>query len=278
MKPSPSKAPRVVGFLFFVLLTAPALAPQPADVRFTYDHGAIVRGDRSKRQVALIFTGGDFGEGTAAILDSLKAADVKAGLFVTGGFLKDPQRRALIERAVREGHYVGPHSDQHLLYAPWDDRARSLVTEAEFRSDLQVNIGDLKSLGALRSQPMYFIPPYEWFNADQVRWAAAMGVTMFNYTPGAGLQRDYLPEGEKGFVASAELLKQLLARESKSPDGLNGYIMLMHLGAGLPSDRKTAVPTMRQDKMFRLLPALIRELRARGYEFVRIDEMLQGGK
>ncbi len=46
-------------------------------------------------------------------------------------------------------------------------------------------------------------------------------------------------------------------------DGLNGYILLLHLGA----DRK--------DKMYRLLEPLVRALRERGYEFVRVDRMLQ---
>jgi peptidoglycan/xylan/chitin deacetylase (PgdA/CDA1 family) len=236
------------------------LSPQGPD--FTLDHGAIIRGDRSRKQIALVFTGGDFGEGTAPILNTLHAMHVPAGLFVTGGFLKDAVRRNLIARAVREGHYVGPHSDQHLLYCDWNDRDRSLVTEEQFRSDLQRNIDELKYLGALKSQPVYFIPPYEWFNADQVRWAAAMGVAMFNYTPGLGSQRDYLPEADKRFVASARILDDILRFDRVHSDGLNGAILLLHLGAD------------RQDKMFSLLPQLIRELRLRGYEFVRVDRLL----
>src|SRR5690242_17867017 len=93
---------------------AGTLQPDP---RFTYDHGGIVRGDRSKKQLALVFTGGDFGEGVAPILDTLRDEKVPASLFVTGGFLKQPGLPELLGRAVREGHYVGPHSDKHLLYA-----------------------------------------------------------------------------------------------------------------------------------------------------------------
>jgi peptidoglycan/xylan/chitin deacetylase (PgdA/CDA1 family) len=44
---------------------------------------------------------------------------------------------------------------------------------------------------------------------------------------------------------------------------LNGYILLLHLGAD------------RRDKMFLLLEPLIGALRGRGYEFVRIDQMLE---
>ena len=231
---------------------------------FTYDHGGIIRGDRSRKQLALVFTGGDFGEGTAPVLDTLRSERVPASLFVTGGFLRRPDEARLLRRAVREGHYVGPHSDQHLLYAPWEDREKSIVSEQQFKQDLNQNVRDLKRLGALpAAQPVFFIPPYEWFNQDQVRWAREMGITLFTFSPGSGSNRDYLPESDKRFVSSREILRGILDYEKKSPDGLNGFILLLHLGAE------------RRDKMYVLLPELIRELRARGYEFVRIDKLLE---
>jgi peptidoglycan/xylan/chitin deacetylase (PgdA/CDA1 family) len=237
------------------------------DPRFAYDHGGIVRGDRSRKQLALVFTGGDFGEGTAPILDTLRDERVSASLFVTGGFLRVPAQAELLRRAVREGHYVGPHSDQHLLYAPWEDRDKSSVGEQQFKQDLKKNLADLRRLAALPAgQPVFFIPPYEWFNQDQVRWANDMGVTLFNFSPGSGSNRDYLPESDKRFVSSREILRGILDYEKKSPDGLKGYILLLHLGAD------------RRDKMYVLLPELIREVRARGYEFARIDKLLESGR
>ncbi|HTZ46741.1 MAG TPA: polysaccharide deacetylase family protein [Verrucomicrobiae bacterium] len=235
-------------------------------LRFTLDDGAIVRGDLQQKQIALIFTGGDYGEGTEAILNALDKLQIKAGLFVTGGFLSKAERRHLVERAVAEGQYVGPHSDQHPLYCPWDDRDKSLITETEFKKDLRKNIADLKALGALKAEPIYFIPPYEWFNADQVKWAKQMGVVMFNFSPGSGSNRDYMPESDAKFVSSQKILQDILAYEKKDAHGLNGYILLLHLGAD------------RQDKMFLLVEPLVQELRARGYAFVRIDAMLNAAK
>lgn len=234
--------------------------------KFTYDHGGIVRGDKSKKQIALIFTGGDYGEGTAHVLDTLKKLDIKCGLFVTGDYLRKKEHEAGLRRAVAEGHYVGPHSDRHPLYCPWEDRAKTLVTEEEFRKDLEKNIQDLKGFGALAGGPVYFIPPYEWYNEDQVRWAKEMGVTIFNFSPGSGSNRDYMPESEKRFVSSQKIMDDILAYEKKDPSGLNGYFLLLHVGA----DRK--------DKMFLLLEPLVKELRGRGYEFVRVDQMLEGAK
>ena len=253
---------RLRHYLISVVLVVCALAETAA--RITYDHGGIVRADRSRKQLALVFTGGDYGEGTAPILDTLRDERVPASLFVTGGFLRRPAQAKLLRRAVREGHYVGPHSDQHLLYAPWEDREQSIVSEQQFKQDLNRNLADLRSLGALPAgQAVFFIPPYEWFNQDQVRWSRDLGVTLFNFSPGSGSNRDYLPESDTRFVSSREILRGILDYEKKSPDGLNGFILLLHLGAD------------RHDKMYLLLPELIRELRARGYEFVRIDKLLE---
>jgi peptidoglycan/xylan/chitin deacetylase (PgdA/CDA1 family) len=228
---------------------------------FSRDHGGIIRGDKSKKHIAMIFTGGDFGEGTPHILDILKKLNIQAGLFVTGDFLRKEEYNAYIRRAVAEGHYVGPHSDKHLLYCPWEDREKTLVSDEQFKADLQKNIDDLKKLGALKGK-VYFIPPYEWFNEDQVRWAKEMGVTIFNLSPGSGSSRDYQPESDKRFTSSQQIMQGILDHEKKDPAGLNGFILLLHLGA----DRK--------DKMFLLLEPLMKELMARGYGFVRIDAML----
>jgi len=264
-----------VSFLFLsicssVILIFPAGARRQntdeKDFPFTWDDGAVVRGDLQQKWIALTFTGGDYGEGTQAVLDTLEKTKVKAGIFVTGGFLRESERRKLVQRAVQDGHYVGPHSDQHPLYCPWDDREKSLISKTDFQKDLQKNISDLKQLGALDSGPIYFIPPYEWFNRDQVQWAKEMGVRVFNFSPGSGSNRDYMPESDPNFVSSQKIFDDILAYERKDPHGLNGYILLLHLGA----DRK--------DKMFRLLKPLIVELQSRGYAFVRLDRMLMGAE
>jgi peptidoglycan/xylan/chitin deacetylase (PgdA/CDA1 family) len=230
---------------------------------WTLDHEGIIRGDPARKRLALVFTGGSYGEGGPAILDALKREHVKASFFVTGEFLEDPQRRALVQRMVAEGHYVGPHSHAHPLYCPWDDRAKSLVTQEEFVADLARNIAALRELGALPpGQRICFIPPFEWYNADQVRWARDMGVTLFNFTPGIGSNRDWIPEDHPRFVSSARILEDILAFEAREPAGLKGAIVLLHLGSA------------RTDKMHRYVPSLLAALRARGYICVRIDELL----
>jgi len=237
-----------------------AFTPRP---EWTLDHGAVVRGDRSQRTIALIFTGGDYGEGMPVILDALRDRGIRASFFVTGQFVTTPQYRPWLRRMVDEGHYLGPHSDAHLLYCDWEDRARTLVTREQFEQDLRVNMEALQALGALRgSGPAYFIPPYEWFNEDQVRWAADMGVVLFNFTPGTGSNRDWAPEGHRSFVPSQTIARDVLAYEQREPDGLNGFLLLLHLGS------------LREDKMHPHIGPLLDALLERGYRFVRVDELL----
>ncbi|MBN2447533.1 MAG: polysaccharide deacetylase family protein [Phycisphaerae bacterium] len=237
-------------------------APGP-DARWTHVEGAPVRGDTSRKCLALIFTGGEHGEGTAHILDVLRAADIRASFFVTGDYLAVPGYPDLVRRMIAEGHYVGPHSHSHPLYCAWEDRAQTLVTEEFFRDDLERNIADLRELGALPAgEPLYFIPPYEWYNAEQVAWADAMCIVLFNFTSGSGSNRDWIPEGQAKFVSSQAILDGILEYEQRDPHGLNGFLLLLHLGA------------QRADKMHMQLEPLIDELRRRGYKFARVDEML----
>jgi peptidoglycan/xylan/chitin deacetylase (PgdA/CDA1 family) len=245
--------------------SAPAAPNYLGQRPWTFTEGAPVRGDTSKKQIALIFTGGDYGEGTGHILDVLHRRKVKGSFFVTGDYIRKPDLQPHLTRMVKDGHYLGPHSDKHPLYAPWEDRKKTLVTEEEFRADLLKNIEDLRVYGAMKdtTQPIYFIPPYEWYNEDQVRWSRPLGVMLFNFTPGSGSNRDWAPEDHKSFAPSQKILDDILAYEQKDPHGLNGFLLLLHLGS------------QRRDKMHVLLEPLLDQLAGRGYSFVRVDEMLK---
>jgi peptidoglycan/xylan/chitin deacetylase (PgdA/CDA1 family) len=245
---------------------APADASSVTDVPCTgctYDHGGIIRGDPSQRRLALIFTGGEYGEGSEHILDVLRQRSVKASFFVTGDYIRIPEHQQWLRRMVAEGHYLGPHSDAHPLYCSWEDRQQNLVTREFFEQDLRKNIEDLRAFGAFADPgPIWFIPPYEWYNQEHVDWSRDMGLVLFNFTPRIGSHRDWMPESDPRFNSSRSIYDNILQFEKTDPDGLNGALMLLHLGA----DRK--------DKMFLLLDPLIEELESRGYRFARVDELL----
>jgi len=252
-----------------VFLVAPPLVAKSETVtesanRVVRDkYGAIIRGDDNVKELSLVFTGDARGESTGPILDTLKSHKIKAGFFVTGNFVRDTELRPLLKRAIAEGHYLGPHSDSHPLYCSWENRDKSLVTRDFVEHDLEKNVAALRKLGAMHgTMPRLFIPPYEWYNADQVRWARQLGVTLINFTPGSGSNRDYAPEGDKKFVPPRKIYDDILAFEKTDPHGLNGFILLLHLGSG------------RKDPFHPLLGPLCDELGKRGYTFVGIDRLL----
>ncbi|HNV02816.1 MAG TPA: polysaccharide deacetylase family protein [Vicinamibacterales bacterium] len=229
--------------------------------------GGIVRGPVGERRIALVFTGHEFAEGGPAILDALASRSVRASFFLTGGFLRTPDFAPLIARIVREGHYLGPHSDKHLLYCDWGPDKPTLVTPEAFARDLDDNLREIESAGVPRSAVRYWMPAYEWYNADIAAWSSRLGLTLVTFTPGTRSNADYTGEDDPNFVSSQRIVDSVLERERAGPDGLDGFILLLHIGAG-PG---------RADKMHARVGELLDELARRRYRFVRVDDLLREG-
>ena len=64
---------------------------------FRYDRGAIVRGDTTKKELAIVFTGHEFAEGGNRILQTLKQQNIKASFFFTGDFYRNKKFQSLIK-------------------------------------------------------------------------------------------------------------------------------------------------------------------------------------
>lgn len=217
------------------------------------------------RRLALVFTGHEFAEGAPAILDALSKRGLKASFFLTGAFLRDPAKTPIVRRMVQEGHYVGAHSDGHLLYSPWTGPKVTLVSREEFKTDLDRNYDALRQFGVTRDRARYFLPPYEWYNTEIVSWADSLGLTLICHTPGTRSTADYTEEGTPQFVPSEAILQSIRRREREDPKGLNGFMLLLHVGAG-PG---------RSDKFHHRFDELLQLLTARGYQFVRVDTLLE---
>jgi endoglucanase len=241
--------------------TAPAREQDP----FLRDQGAIVRGDTSSRRLALVFTGGSFADGGDTVRGVLRDEGVKAGFFFTGDFYRTPAFGELIRGLVADGHYLGPHSDRHLLYCDWDDRDKTLVGREEFRDDLLANFREMERFGVAREQGHLFIPPYEWHNRTIAEWTGELGLTLFNFTPGTSSNADYTTPDMPEYLDSRTIFDRVLAYERENPAGLNGFILLVHIGTD----------PARADKFYLLLGDLVRELKKRGYAFIRIDNLIR---
>ena len=149
-----------------------------------------------------------------------------------GGFSEIPRFDRLSLVCATEGHLVGPHSDAHLLYASWENPPRLLVTRLQFQTDLQANLHALAAHGIPPGDVRLFLPPYEHHTEEIACWTKEAGLTLVNMTPGCRSHTDYMTDRDPHFISAENIVASILTRERTDPDGLNGFLLLMHPGAG----------------------------------------------
>jgi endoglucanase len=240
----------------------------PSRLKRVVDEGGIVRGDTTTKVIYLAFTGHEFADGGMTIAGELKHVDVKASFFFTGAFYRDPKNTSLIQRLRSDGHYLGPHSDGHLLYAPWDHRDSTLVTEDHFNDDLRRNYAAMADIGIRPAQARVFLPPFEWYNRTVADWTKRLGLTLIDFTPGTYSNADYTtPSMGPRYLSSDTILARILRFESTHRSGLNGFVLLMHVGTD----------PERTDKVYDRLEGLLNELKRRGYRFDTVRQLVSNG-
>jgi peptidoglycan/xylan/chitin deacetylase (PgdA/CDA1 family) len=230
----------------------------------SFQYGGIVRGDSREKAISLVFTGHEFAEGGEDILNTLNQFDVKASFFLTGDFYRNPDFETLIYRMKNEGHYLGAHSDKHLLYCTWEDRNELLVDREIFIDDLKDNYNEMKGFGISIEDAPFFLPPYEWYNDSISQWSESFGLKLVNFTSGTRSHADYTDPTMSNYISSREILYSIQSYEANSPSGLNGFILLMHIGVG----------DKRKDKFYALLPDLLEWLGEKGYSIKPLKELL----
>ncbi len=229
---------------------------------FEYEQGAIVRGDKSRKRIALVFTGGSYADGLQHITSVLKKQKIKASFFFTGEFYESYQH--LIKKLVKGGHYVGAHSDKHLLYCDWVKRDSLLVTKVEFSKDLNDNYEKMRRLNISKENAKYYLPAFEWYNDSISAWTRNLGLQLVNMTKGTLSHADYTTPEMKNYRSTDVIYKNIIDYEKNNKSGLNGFILLIHVGTH-PN---------RTDKFYKRLDSLIIELKNKGYTFKRINELL----
>lgn len=240
-------------------------AKEKEATHFVYSHGAIIRGDSTEKEIALVFTGDEYAEGADSILTALKEENVKASFFFTGRFYSNSAFKNIINRIKKDGHYMGPHSNKHLLYCDWNKRDSLLVSKEDFSHDLLVNLDIMRGAGINISKSKFFLPPYEWYNDTIAAWTKELDLQLINFTPGTQSHADYTWPGLKNYQSTDSIFKSIGDYHTSHLAGLNGFILLMHIG----SDPR------RKDKFHMVLPRLIYYLRGMGYEFRRVDQLLK---
>jgi endoglucanase len=142
-----------------------------------------------------------------------------------------------------------------------------LITKEQFTKDLLQSYSELKKFGIGKSHAPIFLPPYEWYNDSIAAWTKELGLQLINYSPGTKSNADYTYPALKNYQSSETIYKSIVDYEKSSPAGLNGFILLIHIGTD----------PARTDKFYNRLGELIDYLRHKGYSFQTVRALLMNG-
>jgi peptidoglycan/xylan/chitin deacetylase (PgdA/CDA1 family) len=260
---------KIVKFLNICILLLAMVSCRNREKHFIYSHGAVVRGDTTSKEIALVFTGDEFGDGGKYIAEILEKENIKASFFLTGNFYRNKEFEHVLKELLKNGNYLGSHSDRHLLYCDWEKRDSLLVSKKDFVNDLSNSYSEMAKYGISRAEAVYFLPPYEWYNDSIALWTNQSGLKLVNFTGGTRSNADYTYPGMGNqYTDSNTIYDSIISYEQRSVSGLNGFILLIHIGTD----------PRRMDKFYYYLPELVKELKSKGYKFVRIDELMMSQK
>lgn len=201
----------------------------------------IQHSDPNRIVVALTYDAGyDEGAYTDQILDILKSKGVKASFGITGHWAE--VNPALLRRIVKEGHQLFNHSYHHWSFTGQSAQNPPL-TQAQLWDELDKTEAIIKGLTGASTKP-YFRPPYGDYN-DAVNAAAYARGYRYNVLWSASSL------GWQGGLV--DVIVQRVLSEVRP-----GAIIAFHLGVALDAYA---------------LPAIIDDLRSRGYGFVTVAEM-----
>lgn len=196
----------------------------------------IDRGTSGRHEVALTFDAGSDVGFAEAILDYLDAEGIRVSFGMTGSWAED--NPALVARMADAGHVLMNHtaSHPHMTAISSDDRLAELAS-----ADATV------SAITGRSMQPYFRPPFGEYDASVLADIARAG-----YTYSVMWTVDSL--GWKGLDPD-DVTQRCLDR------AVDGAILMFHVGSASTD--------------FEALPDIVAGLRADGYSFVTIPQLLQ---
>lgn len=141
-----------------------------------------------------------------------------------------------------------------------------MVSKKQFQFDLADSYTAMSRHGIKINQAALFLPPYEWYNDSIAGWTSELKLQLINYTLGTLSHADYTTDNEKAYRSNNVIYNSIINYEQSHASGLNGFLLLMHIGAG----------SHRTEKFYHQLPQLISYLKSKGYRFLRVDEILKG--
>ncbi len=230
----------------------------------------ITRGSLYKKELSLTFDGGSNTNEAMLILDTLRERGIRTTIFLTGQFMiKNPM---FVKIMVEDGHEIGNHmySHSHLTDYGKSFRHTTLkgVTKQFVQKELLTTANIFEKLTGQEMSPLWRAPFGE-INEDIKMWAYEAGYLHIGWTTDRRRKEsldtlDWVSDkSSKLYMTSQEIKQRILTFGKDTQAGLNGGIILMHLG----TQRKTERPAER-------LGEIIDNLTERGYKFVKISSMV----
>jgi peptidoglycan/xylan/chitin deacetylase (PgdA/CDA1 family) len=254
-----------------IFFTAEPLAPPAHLVEglpLSFDNGNV-----GEKIVALTFDGSSLSNAVNEILDTLQSRNIKATVFMTGDFMRAfPDA---VKRIAADGHETGNHTFSHPHMTTWaQDRTHTTLPSmnASFLCQELARTDSVYFSLTGKHLSRIWRAPYGEKNRTICSWAQQCGYLHVGWRQGKGWRQcldsnDWIPDEETpGFHSPEEVLDKIIALAQEPPNGVNGGIILMHLG------------TVRKDakaQVHRILGKLIDDLKGLGYGFVTVSEMLK---
>lgn len=197
----------------------------------------VTKGNTTSKVVALTFDDGSDGTNINKILDVLKTNNVKATFFLTGSGIN--HHPSWIRNIANAGHQVGNHSYSHPDFTK--------LSIAAMQSELAKTETAYKNVTGKSTKPIFRAP----FGATNATVLKGVGDAGYTHT----IQWNIDTIDWKG-LSSTEITNKVVNNI------VPGSIVLMHTGAGAHG---TPVA----------LPGMISKLKAKGYKFVTVSELLK---
>jgi peptidoglycan/xylan/chitin deacetylase (PgdA/CDA1 family) len=230
-------------------------------------------GSTDKKLIALTFDGGSFANISIDILDTLKSRHVKATMFVTGEFIR--KHSDIVKLIVSNGHEVGNHTATHPHLTSWVETRKQetlpSMTADVLRNELFTANRIFRKLTGT-DMPPFWRAPYGEKNREICQWAQQAGYLHIGWKQARLWKHnfdtnDWVPDPETpGYYTPQETFEKFMTLADMQPYGMNGAIILMHLGT---------IRKKKEQQVHLVLGSIIDALRAKGYEFVPISVLLK---
>ncbi|NDC39838.1 MAG: polysaccharide deacetylase family protein, partial [Proteobacteria bacterium] len=219
----------------------------------------ISRGSIFRKEIALTFDGGGKGKSfTGEILDLLSAEGVAISAFLTGTFMA--HHRDDTKLLHEYGAEIGNHSMTHPWLAQGDTwRTSPGMSRETFLQEIVTTEDLYRSITGASLAP-FWRAPYGARSQEVLNWGSDHGLTHVYWTHDTADWRTDIadPLSRPG----SEIIARLMRYEAEAPHGLQGAIILLHVGA-----RREI------DPLYPHLRDFCKDLRGKGYSFVPISAL-----